>query len=543
MTTFNQASMVVLTTRFKASEQNHEGNVKKAFGEVVNLTNDVKLVAADGEPLETNRFVLSVFSPCLQKLLLETGESTVLHLPDCSSKSLKHLLGLFTKGISEMNFSEIGDINDLIDSAKLLNVDIRNFSFIHQNSLEDGTDISKTETKSAESLLESNTDGKRMGRLSFETNPTTLKKPRIDEKEDSIEKFNQNFKKYPSEDSGFKSLPDIDAYKSNSSHLVLPAKNLGNPLNLLPMFAHSPKVSPMDSKAAICSKKAGKDSSFCNVHKKIHSGKKGANSQPRPTDKVRRKLLITKDATKEWKCDVCDISFSIREKLRDHRREVKCKQRVVCKNKQRSVDLPTLEYKGTIPFPEDLLSRPGRQNFLSSLGQNSYSHASDLQNSNFSPSLDENSYSHASDVSSGGDSVSFLSNFELVQDVKEESLPYIDKSLKFSSLMQNSFVSSNEDSNEERQSKGGSDPIPSSEPRIPRRMALSQLVSKEIPSTEKEVMSPFEAKFNTSPIRKQLMMKCCPTNSTLKRCCLKLHRSPQLKSRTSKPLLSTQSNK
>merc|ERR550519_2332745 len=530
MTTFNQASMVVLTTRFKASEQNHEGNVKKAFGEVVNLTNDVKLVAADGEPLETNRFVLSVFSPCLQKLLLlETGESTVLHLPDCSSKSLKHLLGLFREGISEMNVSEIGDINDLIDSAKLLNVDIRNFSFIHQNSLEDGTDISKTETKSAESLLESNTDGKRMGRLSFETNPTTLKKPRIDEKEDSIKKFNQNFKKYPSEDSGFKSLPDIDAYKSNSSHLVLPAKNLGNPLNLLPTFAHSPKVSPMDSKAAICSKKAGKDSSFCNVHKKIHSGKKGSSSQPRPSDKVRRKLLITKDATKEWKCDVCDISFSIREKLRDHRREVKCKQRVVCKNKQRSVDLPTLQDKGTIPFPEDLISLPGRSNFLPSLEQNSL-----VQNSNFSPSLDQSSY-----ISSENGSVSFPSNFELVQDVKEETLPYIDKSLKFSSLMQNSLVSNEEDSNEERQSKGGTGQIPSSEPRIPRRMALSQLVSKEIPLTDKEIMSPFEAKFNTSPIRKQLMMKCCPTNSTLKRCCLKLDKSPQLKKRTGKSLSQT----
>merc|ERR550519_2746896 len=540
MTTFNQASMVVLTTLFKASEQNHEGNVKKAFGEVVNLTNDVKLIAADGEPLETNRFVLSVFSPCLQKLLLEsTGESTVLHLPDCSSKSLKHLLSLFTEGISEMSFSGMSDINDLIDSAKLLDVDIRNFSFINRNSLgsEDGTEISKTETKLAESLLGKNSDGKRMGRLSFETNPTTLKKTKIDknecneyfqskhlqrEKEHSFEIV--NFRKHPSEDSGFKSLPDIDAYKSDSFNLVLPAKNLGNPVNLLPTFAHSPKVSPMDSKAAICSKKAGKDSSFCNVHKKIHSGKKGFSSQPRPSDKVRRKLLITKDAAKEWKCDVCDISFSIREKLRDHRREVKCKQRVVCKNKQRSVDLPTLEDKGTIPFPEDLISLPGRSNFLPSLEQNSH-----VQNSNFSPSLDQSSY-----ISSENNSVSFPSNFDLVQDVKEETFPYIDESLKFSSLMQNSLVSNKEDSNEERQSKGGTGQIPSSEPRIPRRMALSQLVSKEIPLTDKEIMSPFEAKFNTSPIRKQLMMKCCPTNSTLKRCCLKLDKSPQLKKRTVK---------
>merc|ERR550519_97656 len=294
MTTFNQASMVVLTTLFKASEQNHEGNVKKAFGEVVDLTNDVKLIAADGEPLETNRFVLSVFSPCLQKLLVEsTGESTVLLLPDCSSRSLKHLLNLFTEGISEMSFSGISDINDMMDSAKLLNIDIRNFSFIHQNSLgsKDGTEISKTETKLAESLLDRSSDGKRMGRLSFETNPTTLKKPKIDknqyfqserEKEHSIEKFNLNFKKHPSEDSGFKSLPDIDAYRSDSSHLVLlPAKNLGNPLNLLPNFPLSPKISPMDSKFAICSKKAGKDSSFCNVHKKIHSGKKGASGETR----------------------------------------------------------------------------------------------------------------------------------------------------------------------------------------------------------------------------------------------------------------------
>jgi len=46
-----------------------------------------------------------------------------------------------------------------------------------------------------------------------------------------------------------------------------------------------------------------------------------------------------KDCKVDWKCDVCNISFMTRVKLRDHRREVKCKQRHLCTNKQRSFDM------------------------------------------------------------------------------------------------------------------------------------------------------------------------------------------------------------
>jgi hypothetical protein len=283
----------------------------------------------------------------------------------------------------------------------------------------------------------------------------------------------------------------------------------------------SPKMKRKNEIHVICSKKDSKDSSFCNVHKKVHSGKKGEGKEPKLTGKIRRKLLSTKEPTNDWKCDVCDLSFNTREKFRDHRREVKCKRRVVCKNKQRSVDLPVQEDQRTIPFPEDLLTLPESGNLFPAHDQITNSqlrHFSD----EFSHSLEQSSYSHTSDISVGSFSMLSKRDNELVDHFKDESVPNIDKSSKFSTLLHNSLVSTSElfNENSEKQSKDET-----RKSRFPRRLELSDLVSSQIPSTEKQVMSPFEAKFNTSPVRKQLIMKCCPKNSTLRRCCLKLDKS------------------
>merc|ERR1719319_714875 len=87
---------------------------------------------------------------------------------------------------------------------------------------------------------------------------------------------------------------------------------------------------------------------------KVHTVKKVfENTETKLNEKVRRKLVNSKDSKLDWECDVCNISYNTRVKLRDHRREVKCKRRVVCKNKQRSVDLPIPEEKSSLPTPED----------------------------------------------------------------------------------------------------------------------------------------------------------------------------------------------
>jgi len=161
MTTVNHFPMVVPSIHVKGSKDDHEGNVKNAFSQAANLSYDIEIIASGGERLATNRFILSIFSPFLQSLLKENrGVSTTLHLPDCSLRSLKHLLSLFTGGISLINFFEINDLNE---TAKLLSVDLKNISFLHQNSFEsqDNKDKNKNETIVTERFLDKNSEFKK----------------------------------------------------------------------------------------------------------------------------------------------------------------------------------------------------------------------------------------------------------------------------------------------------------------------------------------------------------------------------------------------
>jgi len=519
--------MVVPSIHVKGSKDDHEGNVKNAFSQAANLSYDIEIIASGGERLATNRFILSIFSPFLQSLLKENrGVSTTLHLPDCSLRSLKHLLSLFTGGISLINFFEINDLNE---TAKLLLVDLKNISFLHQNSFEsqDNKDKIKNKTIVTEGLLDKNSefkkaptsDAKRCGQLSFEKNPSTLKQLKIydrnfmkqepnnkvcmlykneNECKNSLELKNLKCENHhipekskQSEDSGYKSDQTSSLMKENDFN-----------------FPKSPQKQLRNKKTLSCTKK-GRNNSFCKIHMKVHTVKKVfENNEPKLTGKFRRKLLNNKDSKYDWKDDVCNISFNTRVKLRDHRREVKCKQRD--KKAQKSIDLHFLEDQSHDSVKENKIHLPILE-----------------ESSQFSKVNNMNDYMELDLITSGR-------NLQISEDISQESFQcgeFTDSSSLFSSLMHNPFISSKEEEspknarklsgNETIQTKGETFKKDSWNSGTPRRLAVSELKSSDLPSTSKD-MSPFESRHNTSPTRKKLILKCCPKSSTLNKCCLKL---------------------
>ena len=70
---------------------------------MANLSNDVKIISGDNEEIQTNKYLLSLFSPSLHSLLSTpccTYAYQTIILPDCSTYSIRNLINLITNGFS-----------------------------------------------------------------------------------------------------------------------------------------------------------------------------------------------------------------------------------------------------------------------------------------------------------------------------------------------------------------------------------------------------------------------------------------------------------
>ena len=91
---------------------------------MAHISNDIRIITGDNEEIQTNKYLLSVFSPTLRPLLFTPCcTSPTRLLPDCSSSSIKHLLNIITIGFTAAD--EVIDINEVLETAKLLYVDIK----------------------------------------------------------------------------------------------------------------------------------------------------------------------------------------------------------------------------------------------------------------------------------------------------------------------------------------------------------------------------------------------------------------------------------
>ena len=85
-----------------------------------NIPHDVSIISGDNEEIQTNKYVLSVFSPTLRNLLsspLETYQN--IFLPDFSELSIRNLLNIINSGFIVTEKISREDIKEIKVTAKL----------------------------------------------------------------------------------------------------------------------------------------------------------------------------------------------------------------------------------------------------------------------------------------------------------------------------------------------------------------------------------------------------------------------------------------
>merc|ERR1712110_741563 len=86
---------------------------------LTNLPRDLTIISGENEEIQTNKYLLSLFSPSISSLLLNACPAVVL-LPDCSTTSIKHVINIINSGVSTSD-SYYSDKNSVLATAKLLN--------------------------------------------------------------------------------------------------------------------------------------------------------------------------------------------------------------------------------------------------------------------------------------------------------------------------------------------------------------------------------------------------------------------------------------
>ena len=87
-----------------------------------NVNNDVTIISGENEEIQSNNYILSIFSPTMRHLL---STSSTLILPEYSTFSIKYLLNMINNGFAVTEKLSNEDISEIIETAKVLLIEIR----------------------------------------------------------------------------------------------------------------------------------------------------------------------------------------------------------------------------------------------------------------------------------------------------------------------------------------------------------------------------------------------------------------------------------
>ena len=103
----------------------HIENINNALQYLKNIPHDVSIISGDNEETQTNRYLLSVFSPTLRHLLSSTMDTfQIIFLPDFSLLPIRNLLNIINSGFSVTEKIYNEDIKEIKETAQLLSIDI-----------------------------------------------------------------------------------------------------------------------------------------------------------------------------------------------------------------------------------------------------------------------------------------------------------------------------------------------------------------------------------------------------------------------------------
>ena len=105
----------------------HSDNFNIAFQCIKNTPHDVKFISGDCEEIQTNKYLLSMFSPTLRNILFDSNTldtSHIIFLPDISTLSIRNLLDILDCGFTVTEKISNEDIKEITETAHLFSIAI-----------------------------------------------------------------------------------------------------------------------------------------------------------------------------------------------------------------------------------------------------------------------------------------------------------------------------------------------------------------------------------------------------------------------------------
>ena len=102
-------------------DETHYNNISDAVNYMMNIPNDVTIVSGDNEEIQSNKYILSLFSPTLRHLI---PTSSTLLFPECSTFSIKYLLNMISNGFVVTKKLSNEDTKEITETAELLSIEM-----------------------------------------------------------------------------------------------------------------------------------------------------------------------------------------------------------------------------------------------------------------------------------------------------------------------------------------------------------------------------------------------------------------------------------
>ena len=127
-----------------AKKIDFDGNINDAIIHINELPKNLHIICDQGGIIETNKIILSAFSPMLSEIFSDPYvKSPTLFIPNCSISAVEHFLNIISTGFTNSNKDSYRTIADVLQIAKMLTVDI--FSLDQQDIgrkfLDDKSDV------------------------------------------------------------------------------------------------------------------------------------------------------------------------------------------------------------------------------------------------------------------------------------------------------------------------------------------------------------------------------------------------------------------
>jgi len=112
-------------------------NFSEAFADLLDPADKLKIFTKDGNVSIVSRDLVRFFSPLVNSILKDAPCCTdnMIFIPDVSKASVDHILSIISSGITEFNAMSIKHIQEVQETAKMLEIDLTNMDYVEKGKM------------------------------------------------------------------------------------------------------------------------------------------------------------------------------------------------------------------------------------------------------------------------------------------------------------------------------------------------------------------------------------------------------------------------